>query len=239
MARFTDFSRVCVAAACLWGALATPLLRVLLESTMTRHMLAQLPLLALTGYAIGRAWWAEASRGRFGAGAFEWLQRWNAGGFTGVIAAGFVMVLWMLPRGLDAARLDLALDAVKFLTVPVAGLAVAVSWRRLPIIARGVIHLEVIATLVRFGWGYMAADERLCLAYLAGDQQLAGQLLLWAGATYGLVIVWRPLFGHPGSDSQAAREVLNESGSAPGRTKDSSPPKVPDSSISKMRHSGA
>jgi hypothetical protein len=57
------------------------------------------------------------------------------------------------------------------------------------------VHLEAIATLLRFGWGYLAAEERLCLAYLAGDQQRTGELLLLAGATYALAIVWRPMFG--------------------------------------------
>ena len=57
------------------------------------------------------------------------------------------------------------------------------------------MHLEVIATLLRFGWGYLAAEERLCLAYLSGDQQRTGELLLWAGAAYALAIVWRPMFG--------------------------------------------
>ena len=106
--------------------------------------------------------------------------------------------LWMLPRCLDLARLDVAVDALKYLSVPVAGLAVALSWPRVPRIARAVIHLEIIATFLRFGWGYAAADERLCLAYLAGDQQRAGELLLWVGALYAVAVAWRPMFGPVG-----------------------------------------
>jgi hypothetical protein len=125
------------------------------------------------------------------------LQSFNAGGMTGIIAASLVMVLWMLPRLLDLARLDGWIDALKYISVPAAGLAVALSWPRLPVIARGVVHLEVIATFFRFGWGYAAADERLCLAYLAGDQQRAGELLLWLGLIYSIAVVWRPMFGQP------------------------------------------
>ncbi len=85
----------------------------------------------------------------------------------------------------------------QFLSLPLAGCAVALSWSRLPVIARGVVHLEAIATLFRFGWGYLAAEERLCLAYLAGDQQLAGELLIWLGAAYCVAAAWKPMFGAP------------------------------------------
>lgn len=54
----------------------------------------------------------------------------------------------------------------------------------------------MIATLFRFGWGYLAADERLCLAYLAEDQQRAGELLLWLGVAYAVAVAWRPMFGY-------------------------------------------
>ena len=188
-----DRTRVVATAGLAWLAAATPPARAWLESTMTLHMLVQLPLLAAIGFVIGRQWLlAEGDAPRRSLAA---VQAWNRGGVTGLLAASFVMALWMLPRCLDLARLDYAVDALKLVTVPAAGLAVALSWPRVPAIARGVVHLEAIATLLRFGWGYLAADERLCLAYLAGDQQRAGELLLWAGAAYAAAVVWRPLFG--------------------------------------------
>ena len=99
----------------------------------------------------------------------------------------------MLPRSLDAARLDLMVDALT-LTVPIAFGAAGASWPRCPAIAP-VIHLEAIATLLRFGWGYLATEQRLCLVYLLDDQQRAGELLLWLGAAWALAVVWRPMFG--------------------------------------------
>jgi hypothetical protein len=175
-------------------ALAVPALRNGLESSMVTHMLVQLPLLALLGFALGRTvLLPNASQG--GSRWLQAIQSYNAGGATGLIAASFVMLLWMLPRCLDLARLDPSIDALKFVSVPAAGFAVALSWPLLPRIARAVVHLEAIATLLRFGWGYLAAEERLCLAYLAGDQQRTGELLLWAGALYALIVVWRPIFG--------------------------------------------
>jgi hypothetical protein len=166
---------------------------------MALHMLVQLPLLAWIGYRIGSAW----GRSR----PLAVLQSFNAGGITGLLIASFVMLLWMLPRPLDLARLDAGIDALKFLSVPVAGIAVALSWQRVPAIARAVVHLEVIATLLRFGWGYLAAEQRLCLAYLAEDQQTTGILLIVLGAAYAVGVSWRPLFGFPlarSADSRAA-----------------------------------
>lgn len=186
--------RLAVAAACLWLALAAPPVREWIESSMASHMLVQLPLLAAIGWCIGSAW-LRSKPGGGGARALRLAQSFNAGGLTGILAASFVMVMWMLPRLLDLARLDGAADAVKFLAVPAAGLAVALSWPRLPVIARAVVHLEVIATLLRFGWGYLAAEERLCLAYLADDQQLTGTFLIYAGAAYAVAAAWRPMFG--------------------------------------------
>lgn len=189
-----DPKRSAMAAAGLWLALATPPARAWLESSMVQHMLIQLPLLTAIGFCIGTAWLASRPHG-FAARILDRVQSFNAGGVTGLVFASFVMVLWMLPRCLDSARLDIAADALKFLSVPAAGIAVALSWPRVPAIARAVVHLEVIATLLRFGWGYLAADQRLCLVYLAGDQQRTGELLLWLGAAYAIAVAWRPMFG--------------------------------------------
>jgi hypothetical protein len=194
MSPLADPARALLPAACLWLALLAPPLRAWLESSMVLHMLVQLPLLAGIGYCAGWVW-MHARQDGTAARTLGLAQSFNAGGATGIVAASFVMVLWMLPRCLDLARLDPAIDAIKFVSVTAAGLALALSWPRLPVIARAVVHLEVIATLFRFGWGYLAAEERLCLAYLADDQQRAGELLLWFGAVYAVLISWRPMFG--------------------------------------------
>jgi hypothetical protein len=196
MLPLADPKRVALAAAGLWLVLGMPPLRGWLESSMASHMLLQLPLLAAIGYALGWAW-LRSRPGGAAARALATAQSFNGGGVTGIFAASFVMVLWMVPRCLDLARLDIEVDALKFLSLPLAGLAVGLSWPRLPVIARAVVHLEVIATLFRFGWGYMASEERLCLAYLADDQQLTGVLLLYLGAAWAAAVAWRPLFGFP------------------------------------------
>ena len=195
MPRLADPARAMALATCAWIVLAAPATRAWLESSMALHMLVQLPLLAVISFVLGAAW-LRARPGSAVGRALDFVQTFNRGGVTGIVAASFVMVLWMLPRFLDLARLDAAVDAIKFVSVPAAGLAVALSWPRCPAIARGVVHLEVIATLFRFGWGYLATGERLCLAYLVDDQQRAGELLLWLGAAYAVAAAWRPVFGY-------------------------------------------
>ena len=169
---------------------------------MVLHMLVQLPLLAFIGFVIGRAF-VPAGPGGAANRTVACIQSFNAGGLTGLLIAAFTMVLWMLPKCLDLARLDIAVDAIKFMTVPAAGLAIGWSWPRVPVIARAVVHLEAIATLFRFGWGYLAADERLCLVYLTNDQQRTGEILLWLGVVYAIAIAWRPMFGRVMQESRA------------------------------------
>lgn len=187
--------QVAFIAVVVWALLLTPPLRAVLESSMLLHMLVQLPTLFLIGFALGWAW-RQAPAQSVAERTLNTAMRANRWGMTGIIAAAFTMTLWMLPRLLDSARLDFGFDLVKFLTVTLlGGLAVSVSWRATPAILRAVIHLEVVATLLRFGWGYLASEERLCLVYLVGDQQRTGSALLVLGAIYALVVVWRPLFG--------------------------------------------
>lgn len=201
MSKHADSARAAAGVLCVWLALVLPPVRGWLESSMVLHMLVQLPLLAFIGFVIGRAF-VPAGPGGGTNRIVACIQSHNAGGLTGLLIAAFTMVLWMLPRCLDLARLDIAVDAIKFITVPAAGLAIAWSWPRVPVIARAVVHLEAIATLFRFGWGYLAAEERLCLAYLAGDQQRTGEILLWLGAVYAIAIAWRPMFGRVMQESR-------------------------------------
>lgn len=224
MTREADLLRDTVWAVSVWIVLGAPAVRALLEASMMLHMLVQLPLLAGAGYYAGAAW-RRSRPGSAAARLLSAVQSFNAGGATGILAASFVMVLWMLPRCLDLARLDPAVDAIKFVSVPLAGLAVALSWPRLPAVLRGVVHLEVIATLLRFGWGYLAAEERLCLAYLAGDQQRTGEWLLWLAAAYAIAAAWRPMFGpwpplrraRAGAPADSAQSAKAHNDGAPGR----------------------
>jgi hypothetical protein len=93
--------------------------------------------------------------------------------------------------------LDAANEVAKFVTVPLAGWALALSWPRCPPVARVVLHVEAMATLLRFGWGYWAAPQRLCALYLLDDQALTGAALLVIGTTYAAAGAGRALMGRP------------------------------------------
>jgi hypothetical protein len=179
---------LCTGALLLWAVLFLPPLRNWFEASMLRHMILQLPLLIVIGWILGKQMRAHPAVARI-----QLANRWGA---TGLLIAIATMTLWMLPRLLDSARLDMVWSLAKFLSVPLlVGTAASLSWYRCPLIARGVIHVEIIATFLRFGWAYLATDERLCLTYLIGDQQRTGIALCWIGVLWGIAAVWRPVFG--------------------------------------------
>ena len=103
------------------------------------------------------------------------------GGAAGLLFAAFVLTLWMLPRLLDASVLDARYEVAKFVLLPAAGLAIASAWGRCPPLGRLFVHIEGIATLLRFGWGYVEAPDRLCAVYLLDEQQDVGIALLILG----------------------------------------------------------
>lgn len=152
------------------ATVATPHARGLLEGSMFLHMLVQIPALVLAGY------WLSAvlpSRLR------QVLQSFNAYGVTGWALTSLVLGFWMLPRALDMAVADPAVDVAKFAVLLLVGLAIRLS-------------LAVSGTVVQLfflgNWAWMTATvgllyvetpERLCNAYLSGDQTVTG---------YGLVL---------------------------------------------------
>ena len=175
------------AAALLFLALALPPVRHALEASMTAQMLVQLPLLAAVGYLLGL---------RLPVRVAASLVHWNHRGVTGFVLASLASAYWMLPRLLDASVTEPAIAAAKFLSVPLlVGLALAQSWPRSSFVVRGVFLIELIATLFRLGWLYLASPARLCSNYLIDDQQRLGQILIAAGAILFLWIAARLLWG--------------------------------------------
>ena len=179
--------RLCAGGALLWAALAVPAVRHAFESTMTLHMLVQIPLLALAG-----AWLAKGLPPSFE----RRLAPWNQQGISGLLLASLAGMLWMLPLMLDAALSDPRFALAKFLSVPLLiGAPVALSWRRAGFVVRGVVLLEVTATAFRLGWLYLIWPERLCANYLLDDQMLLGKLLLALGVAIVLILAWKLMWG--------------------------------------------
>lgn len=169
----------------LWLALALPVPRVALESRLFTHMLVQLPMLVLAGYLIGmsaRNWTSH------------FLDACNRRGATGIALALPAAAFWMLPRWIDAALGSAAVEAAKFLTVPLlVGLPLALSARRLDCVTAGFLKANFISMALLLGWLYSAAPVRLCNSYLIDDQAMLGTAwLVIAGLA---ALLWSaPLF---------------------------------------------
>ncbi len=159
--------------------------RAWLESGMTTHMGVLIPSLIIWGgcgsllLLRARPWVAE------------WGRRYRYGLLWFTL---FGIMLWMLPRLLDASLYAPALSVLKWLTLPLTGMALVLSWRHLPWLLRAFLHLEAIATLLRLGWLYMAAPQEYCISYGIDDQQHLGYLLLVYAAVYGGVLGLRVMF---------------------------------------------
>lgn len=181
-------ARLCLAGAILWALLAVPPVRHALESAMTLQMLAQIPLLVLAGWCLAQGTPSRLERR---------LSQWNHRGISGLLLASLAGMVWMLPLAMDAALDEPRITLAKFLSVPLLiGAPIALSWPRAGFVVRGVVLLELIATMLRLGWLYLISPVRLCSNYLLDDQQRLGRILLVVGFAVLLVLVWKLMWGH-------------------------------------------
>lgn len=150
-----------------WGGLW--LTRVAWERTMLAHMGAQLPLLALLG-VLGV--WAATTVPRIAAYArSDW-------GLPTAILCSAVLAVWMVPRLLDAAVELVAIDALKFVTVPgSAGLLTLVLRTARPPVQLFVAGNLAFMTAV-VGKVLIDSPTRVCVSYGDADQRLAGAALI-------------------------------------------------------------
>ena len=171
------------------GLLSLPASRRILEAQMATHMLIQIPLLALSG-----ALFASAIRAR----TQITLARYNEHGLPGMLVVSFASTYWMLPRALDAALDNPAMEAVKFLSLPLlVGLPLALSWARLGTVGRGFVLANAISMIAVAGWLYRESPVRLCNYYLIDQQILLGDYLLALALLMGLVCTARAFVGSP------------------------------------------
>jgi len=156
-----------------------------LEGGMMTHMGVELPLLVVLGAVF------SAQQARRRSVLVEWGRRYRS---PLMLFALFTLGLWMVPRLLDASLHDAGVELGKWLSLPLAGAALALAWRQLPWLLRAVLHLEAIATLLRLGWLYLAAEQRYCVNYVLDDQQRLGYLLIAYALAYGGLLGFRVMF---------------------------------------------
>ncbi len=157
-----------------------------LETSMTSHMAVQLPLLVFVGALFAGLLQTYSPR------LVVFGQRYR---ISLLLYSLFTISLWMLPRLLDAALYQSSIAFLKWLSLPLAGISLVLCWRHLPFVLRGILHLELLATLLRLGWLYLIAPQRYCVSYGINDQQQLGHVLLGYAAVYGLFLASSVLLG--------------------------------------------
>lgn len=175
----------------LMAVLMLPEVRGSQESALVTHMLVQLPLLVLAGWCLGT--------GLLSIIPALGHTKWNRGGIPGLLVAIYTLLFWMLPKSLDGALDDPALEMAKFASLPLCfGLPLALSWPRAHVLVRGFLKAQFLSMLGVLSFLYTHAPVRICNNYLVSEQETAGVLL--GGAAIALALGWAaPLFFAPGS----------------------------------------
>lgn len=161
----------------LCALLAWPALRHALETSMWRHMVLQFPLLMAAGALLVAALPSRAH------GA---VARWNAHGIAGLVWVAMVLAVLMVPRVLDLALRDSAIEAAKYAALVLAGAALRLSWRAAGLVVQGFFLGNVLPMTAVVGQLYIDAPLRLCNAYLLDDQARLGQWLIALAALLAL-----------------------------------------------------
>jgi hypothetical protein len=161
----------------LCALLAWPALRYALEASMWRHMVLQFPLLMGAGALLAAA---LPSRAR------TLVARWNAHGIAGLVLVAVVLAVLMVPRVLDLALRDGAIEAAKGAALVLAGAALRLSWRAAGLVVQGFFLGNVLPMTAVVGQLYIDAPLRLCNAYLLDDQARLGQWLIGLAALLAL-----------------------------------------------------
>ncbi len=172
--------------------LSLPPARHFLEADMRMHMLVQFPLLIIAGVWIGLLLpnYLKIK-----------LSPYNRYGITGLLIASSVTSFWMIPLALDEVLVLPSLEIAKFISLLVAGVALAISWRAAGFLIQGFFLANVLPMMTVVGWLYLAAPLRLCNAYLSSQQESTGLALVYLSIL--VIIVWLMSFFVQGQKTDA------------------------------------
>ena len=164
------------------GALALAvavLARQWLEASMWRHMVLQFPLLMAVGVMLAATLPPRARTA---------LACWNAHGIAGLVGVAVVLGVLMVPRALDLALREPAIEAAKCAALLIAGAALRLSWRAAGLVVQGFFLGNVLPMTAVVGQLYIDSPLRLCNAYLQDDQMRLGRWLIGLAAL--LALAW-------------------------------------------------
>ncbi len=140
-----------------------PFARVLIESSMTFHMLFQIPMLILAGYLLKNN--PKKLHYTLSQSTAQWLWIYLSSTF------------WMMPISIDKALLYPTWDAFKLISLLTAGAVLKVVFKSHRLLA--LFFVGSMAMMLFFvGFYYQQTDTRLCNAYLIESQQLTGTGLI-------------------------------------------------------------
>ena len=166
-----------LAAVVLIALLLVPWLRDWLTASMWRHMVLQFPLWMGAG-ALLVAGLSPAAQAR--------IARWNAFGISGLVGAGTVLAVLMVPRVLDLALASAPVEAAKCTALLLAGAALRLSWRAAGLVVQGFFLGNMLPMTAVVGQLYIDSPLRLCNAYLLDDQARLGDWLVATAAVLAL-----------------------------------------------------
>lgn len=173
------------------AVLALPPLRSWLESSMTLHMLVQMPLLATAGFVSVAALPASCSRA---------LANAVGGTVPCVLFASLASMFWMVPRALDLALAEPAMELAKFAVLPLlVGAPLGLAWPRIGVLGHGFVWANLASMLMVLGWLYRAAPVRVCNAYAVSGQLQAGEWMILLALVICIGWLATLLAGSPGA----------------------------------------
>lgn len=145
--------------------LVLPPVAKLMESIMIIHMHMQMPMLVFAGWLIAKFWQTNFPR---------FFLQWNNNGVPGLVLFIFISVYWMIPRTMDEALMSYAVEWFKFISLPLAGLALRDSWSKIGLLVKQYILYGFTLMFIGMGWLYISAPIQLCNNYLLIEQITLG-----------------------------------------------------------------
>lgn len=149
-----------------------------LMSSMMLHMFVQLPLLFAGGVLTTTMYPRRQPTG--------WVPVIPAFVFaTGILST------WMIPRALDAAVEQSAINVLKVMSLVIAGRVAARAWQQSSPIVRTFVAGNTVWMSATAGMLYLDAPARLCTSYGRGEQQQVGIALITATVLGIALGLWR------------------------------------------------
>jgi hypothetical protein len=149
----------------LYILLLIPPIRSFMESVMVLHMLIQLPMLIVVGYLLGDLLMRKVP---------HVFSKGNENGVPGIILIFSITMYWMLPRALDEALTFPIHEVFKFISLPLVGILLADSWRKIKPLGQAFIYFNYLSMFALMAWLYLDSPIQICNNYLVVQQKVLG-----------------------------------------------------------------